>query len=92
MEARSAYLGNTGLFYIGSSLAVFSAIVTFFFIPNIKPDAMIREDELFREYLAEHGYDVSLIGEPGYVDPREKRGLDSPGIKDGEAGHGAVTQ
>lgn len=71
MQKRSAFLGNTGLFFIGSSLAVFSAIITFFFIPNIKPDAMIHEDELFREYLAEHGFDISKIGEPGYVDPRE---------------------
>lgn len=70
-EKKSEYLGNTGIFYIGSALAVFSAIVAFIFIPNIKADAMVDEDALFREYLAENGYDVSLIGEPGYVDPED---------------------
>jgi hypothetical protein len=85
MEARSKYLGNTGLFYIGASLAAFSAIITFFLIPNIKPDAMIHEDILFREYLAEHGFDVSQIGEPGFVDADgvEKRAdsHDSPTLR-----------
>lgn len=63
---RSEYLGNTGIIWVGSALAIFSAIITFFFIPNIGPDYMVREDEEFREYLAAHGYDVSQIGEAGY--------------------------
>jgi hypothetical protein len=33
-----------GVFWIGSGLAVLSAIIVFFFIPNIKPDAMHDED------------------------------------------------
>lgn len=69
MAARSEYLGNTGIFYIGSSLAVFAAILTAIFVPNIKPDYMINEDIAFREYLAANGYDISQIGEP---EAREK--------------------
>lgn len=64
MAKRSEYLGHTGIFYVGSALAVFAAIITLIFVPNIKPDYMINEDALFREYLAKHGYDVSQMGEP----------------------------
>ncbi|TXT13503.1 hypothetical protein VHUM_00870 [Vanrija humicola] len=67
-DKRSKYLSNTGLFWVGSALAVFSAIITFVFIPNIKVDYMVEEDQLFREYLAANGYDVSQIGEPGYTE------------------------
>jgi len=61
--------------WIGSGLAIVSASITFFFIPNIKPDAMHDEDiklgsdqsrplrllifVQFREYLIANGYDVS---------------------------------
>ena len=48
-----------GPFYLGSGLALVSALVTFFFIPNIKPDSMHEEDIRFREYLLKNGYDVS---------------------------------
>jgi hypothetical protein len=40
------YGGDTGVFYIGSGLALVSALITFFFIPNIKQDAMHDEDVL----------------------------------------------
>lgn len=75
MEKKSEYLGHTGIFYVGSALAVFAAILTFVFVPNIKPDYMVNEDILFREYLAEHGYDVSQIGEPGARDELEKNDI-----------------
>ncbi|TXT04296.1 hypothetical protein VHUM_04183 [Vanrija humicola] len=68
MDKRSQYLSDTGLFWIGSALAIFSATVTFFGVHNIKPDHMIEEDAAFREYLAAHGFDVSQIGEPGHRD------------------------
>ncbi|KAL7421317.1 glycerophosphoinositol permease [Cryptotrichosporon argae] len=56
-------LQTTGVFWIGSALAVVSAAITFFFIPNIKPDQMVDEDVAFREYLAANGYDISQLGE-----------------------------
>lgn len=33
-----------GVFWIGSGLAIVSALITLVFIPNIKPDAMHKED------------------------------------------------
>ncbi len=35
-----------GLFYIGSALALVSALITFLFVPNIKADAMRDEEVL----------------------------------------------
>lgn len=55
-------LRSTGIFYIGSGLALLSAIVCLIFFPNIKHDAMVDEDKLFREYLIEHGIDISGMG------------------------------
>lgn len=55
-------LQETGIFYIGSGLALLSALVVLIFFPNIRADAMNDEDALFRQYLIEHGYDVSGMG------------------------------
>ncbi|KAL0954582.1 hypothetical protein HGRIS_003542 [Hohenbuehelia grisea] len=54
--------GNTGPFWVGSGLAVLSALVTFFFIRPLTHDGIVKEDELFREYLEAHGYDTSQMG------------------------------
>jgi len=54
--------GNTGPFWIGSGLALLSAIVTLLFIQPLTPDGMAREDFEFREYLEAHGYDTSRMG------------------------------
>ncbi|CBQ72096.1 related to GIT1-Glycerophosphoinositol transporter also able to mediate low-affinity phosphate transport [Sporisorium reilianum SRZ2] len=51
-----------GPFYIAGGLAIFSAAITFLFIPNIGQDSMKKEDEAFRQYLADNGYDVSQMG------------------------------
>ncbi|KAI0329084.1 metabolite transporter [Cubamyces sp. BRFM 1775] len=55
-------IGNTGPFWIGSGLAIFSALVTFFFIRPLSHDGMAEEDRQFREYLEAHGYDTSQMG------------------------------
>jgi len=57
--------GNTGPFWIGSGLAILSALVTFFFISPLTTDGMVLEDRKFREYLESHGYDTSAMGLPG---------------------------
>ncbi|KAI0661552.1 metabolite transporter [Cubamyces menziesii] len=55
-------IGNTGPFWIGSGLAIFSAIITFLFIRPLSHDGMAEEDRQFREYLEAHGYDTSQMG------------------------------
>ena len=54
--------GNTGPFWIGSGLALFSAAITFFFVKPLTTDGMIKEDEEFRAYLEANGYDTSQMG------------------------------
>ncbi|KAH9945300.1 metabolite transporter [Epithele typhae] len=54
--------GQTGPFWIGSGLAIFSAIITFFFISPLSHDGMEKEDQEFREYLEANGYDTAQMG------------------------------
>ncbi|KAH9046851.1 MFS Git1p-related glycerophosphoinositol and glycerophosphocholine permease [Lactarius hengduanensis] len=54
--------GNTGPFWIGSGLAILSALITFFFIRPLTHDGLVEEDRAFREYLESHGYDTSRMG------------------------------
>jgi len=54
--------GNTGPFFVGSGLAILSAIITFFFIRPLSHDGMVEEDRLFREYLEQNGYDTTQMG------------------------------
>jgi len=54
--------GNTGPFWVGSGLAVFSALITFFFIKPLSHDGMMAEDAEFREYLRANGYDTDQMG------------------------------
>jgi hypothetical protein len=54
--------GNTGPFWVGSGLAVLSALITFFFIRPLSHDGLVEEDRIFREYLEAHGYDTSKMG------------------------------
>jgi hypothetical protein len=65
----SSNRGNTGPFWIGSGLAVLSALITFFFIRPLSREGLVEEDRLFREYLAVHGYDTSRMG---FVDPEDE--------------------
>ncbi|GAA5899751.1 uncharacterized protein JCM6883_005978 [Sporobolomyces salmoneus] len=53
---------TSGPFWIGSSLAIFSAIVVFVLVPEVKTDHMQVEDALFKEYLQKSGYDISQMG------------------------------
>ncbi|KAG8949239.1 hypothetical protein FRC04_008841 [Tulasnella sp. 424] len=53
---------NSGPFWVGSGLCILSALITFFFIPEIPENHMTNEDIKFREYLAANGFDVSLLG------------------------------
>ncbi|KXN88499.1 hypothetical protein AN958_07165 [Leucoagaricus sp. SymC.cos] len=54
--------GNTGPFWVGSGLAILSAIIVILFIRPLTHDGMVEEDAAFRRYLEEHGYDTSSMG------------------------------
>jgi len=54
--------GNTGPFWVGSGLAILSALVTFFFIRPLSHDGMAAEDQAFREYLRANGYNTDQMG------------------------------
>ncbi|KAF9645102.1 MFS Git1p-related glycerophosphoinositol and glycerophosphocholine permease [Thelephora ganbajun] len=54
--------GNTGPFWIGSGLALLSAVITLLFIKPLTTDGMAKEDIEFRAYLEAHGYDTSQMG------------------------------
>ncbi|KAK0485179.1 MFS Git1p-related glycerophosphoinositol and glycerophosphocholine permease, partial [Armillaria novae-zelandiae] len=54
--------GNTGPFWVGSGLAILSAIVTYLFIKPLSHDGMVQEDIAFRQYLESRGYDTSQMG------------------------------
>jgi len=54
--------GNTGPFWVGSGLAILSALITFFFIAPLDHDGMAKEDLAFREYLEANGFDTSGMG------------------------------
>ena len=49
-------------FFLGAGLAIVSAAIVYLFIPPVTHDGMARLDAEFEAYLAEHGYDMSLMG------------------------------
>ncbi|POY75949.1 hypothetical protein BMF94_1033 [Rhodotorula taiwanensis] len=59
---------TSGPFWVGSGLAFLSALVAWYFIPELKEDGMRDEDEAFRVYLAANGYDVSQMGHHEDID------------------------
>lgn len=56
------YKGDTIPVYIGSALGLFSAAVVYFLVPDIRADFMKEEDERFRMYLEQAGYDTAGMG------------------------------
>jgi len=80
----SSTRGNTGPFWIGSGLAILSAIITFFCIKPLTTDGMVEEDRKFREYLEANGYDTSAMGLPGTeseTEPEPEASLDEKSEK-----------
>ena len=49
-------------FYVSSSLCIFSGLIALAFLPNIGQDTITAEDERFKQYLIQNGYDVSTMG------------------------------
>ncbi|KAF8318185.1 putative metabolite transporter [Clavulina sp. PMI_390] len=54
--------GDTGPFWVGSGLAILSAIITFLWVKPLDHDGMEKEDAEFRAYLEANGYDTSAMG------------------------------
>ncbi|CED82334.1 Inorganic phosphate transporter [Phaffia rhodozyma] len=69
LGGSGTYAGATGPFYIASALAIFSAGITYFFIPNIDADYMERDNIEFKAYLEANGWDTSAMGEIIALDP-----------------------
>ncbi|KAF8929817.1 Plasma membrane permease, mediates uptake of glycerophosphoinositol and glycerophosphocholine [Haplosporangium gracile] len=57
-----AMLGQGRVFILGSCLALLGAVFTWFLIPDYSKKALGEEDEDFRKYLVEHGFDLSNFG------------------------------
>lgn len=53
-------------FYVSSALCIFSGIIALVCLPNIGQDTITEEDERFRQYLIDHGYDISTLGTQKY--------------------------
>ncbi|KAM7202469.1 Major facilitator superfamily domain containing protein [Rhypophila sp. PSN 637] len=49
-------------FWVSSSSCVLSAVLVFFFIPEIGQDTIAEEDAKFRAFLEENGYDTRQLG------------------------------
>lgn len=59
--------GNQAPFWVSSSLCMFSAMLTLFFIPSLTQDSVTDEDVRFRNYLEKNGFDVSLMGDTEFL-------------------------
>ncbi|PHZ08423.1 MFS general substrate transporter [Rhizopus microsporus ATCC 52813] len=59
---QEAMGGYRGPFLVGSGIAIVAGILAWFVVPDIGPDGLVQEDADFREYLMQHGYDVSQLG------------------------------
>lgn len=69
-------------FYIAAGLACLSFVVILFFVPEVKTDGMAEEDEKFRVYLAENGFDIDRLGLPVEHDDERQNSLDQKKEKD----------
>ncbi|KAI8990310.1 major facilitator superfamily domain-containing protein [Pilobolus umbonatus] len=54
--------GYRGPFLVGSGIAIGAGIVAWCFLPEIGEDGLTSEDESFKAYLVQNGFDVSHFG------------------------------
>ena len=55
-------MGIRGPFLVGSGITLAAAVVAFWFLPDGGPDFLNQQDEEFKKYLADNGYDISQLG------------------------------
>lgn len=55
-------LGQGRVFILGSCLALLGAVFTWFLIPDYSKKALGEEDEDFKQYLLQNGFDLSNFG------------------------------
>lgn len=74
-------------FYLSSGLCLVSAVLAYFFLPNVSQDTIALEDLRFRAYLEEHGWDTTQLGmkKNAGVEEAEKGPAASVIAPDGEA-------
>ncbi|KAG0050017.1 Plasma membrane permease, mediates uptake of glycerophosphoinositol and glycerophosphocholine [Linnemannia elongata] len=77
-------LGQGRVFILGSCLALLGAVFTWFLIPDYSKKALGEEDEDFKKYLLQNGFDLSNFGgednvpacdeemAPAYIDGKEE--------------------
>ncbi|WFD20542.1 hypothetical protein MCAP1_002789 [Malassezia caprae] len=85
IEAEEKVTDNlyyTAPFYLASSLACVSLFLAFFFIPERYADCQMNEDASFQQFLAEHGFDMQLMGHTAMQDPLEPCAPEARGSPD----------
>lgn len=55
-------LGKKWTFIIAAICGVAGVLVTYFFVPNLTGEDLAKRDEIFRQYLVDHGWD-GVMGE-----------------------------
>ncbi|KAF9586227.1 Plasma membrane permease, mediates uptake of glycerophosphoinositol and glycerophosphocholine [Lunasporangiospora selenospora] len=56
-------LGQSRVFIMASCLALLGSVFTYFLIPDYSKKGLHEEDEVFRQYLADNGFDISSVGQ-----------------------------
>lgn len=63
--------GNRGPFFIGSGFVVLSGVISLFFLPKLSQDCVRDEDQHFKEWLEQQGFDTSRLGLNKQPEPKD---------------------
>ena len=66
---ESAVKGGQYPFFVASSLCFLSAFLVWC-LPTINQDTIEKEDQRFREYLLQHGFDITQMGNDEWQEKR----------------------
>ncbi|KAG0204329.1 hypothetical protein BGX33_008574 [Mortierella sp. NVP41] len=78
-------LGQSRVFILGSGLSLLGAIFAWIFIPDYTNQDLSHEDEAFKKYLQDNGYDISRLGDTSSIGSQESLQL-SNGVGVGVSG------